>query len=666
MKKRISIGADCIRPQYILLLLFAVLSVLSVLSMFFATSCANTDALQSTRALNISVPENAQLTVSDVRIKGFTLSWTNLTGGSYEYAIAATYKGKIGDYAEAVENGYIVLDFTSDKILNGEYKVKKMLPGKEYEIKLFARKKNTQAAEYLTAKTTLPYIDEAEIFNVWFDGEEAMYDKANDVYIRTFVPGTEEAEEYKVTYKLARLCELYISGEKVEDTELTVKSGETLEVTVVNEKNKAARDYEISVKMIDNGIPVVILNTENNRRISGRSEYINGTMTIFDSQLNPYGTGIYSGQMEIRGRGNSSSGMPKMSYNINLENKTQILDMAPSREWILTANYSDKSLMRNYIAYEMYRDMGAAFSPKMRFVDLIFNGEYVGTYNIGERIKIDSGRLDLPKIKAETEMKVTQNGNIRPVPASTGEELTGSYVLEVNSTDKYSNTEIIFETKRINWNRAHFFSIKQPGEKNLTEEAYNYISDYVNKTEDALFSEDFKDPKTGYRAYIDPATFIDWYIVNEVFKNVDSGFHTSVYFYKPRGGKLCMGPVWDFDIGGGNIDYAGCDDPEGWYVRNSEWFERLFDDEAFAGEFKDRWNYVKSNYLDKTLARIDATAALLEQSQAMNFAKWKILGVYVWPNASGVGERSTYKSEVDYLKDWLAARIEWMDEEINK
>jgi hypothetical protein len=93
----------------------------------------------------------------------------------------------------------------------------------------------------------------------------------------------------------------------------------------------------------------------------------------------------------------------------------------------------------------------------------------------------------------------------------------------------------------------------------------------------------------------------------------------------------------------------------------------MFEDEAFAREFKDRWNYIKNNnYFDAFFQRIDNTAELIGKSQKMNFEKWDILGVYVWPNAGNVWERTTYQSEIDYLKEWLSLRIEWMDREINK
>jgi hypothetical protein len=188
----------------------------------------------------------------------------------------------------------------------------------------------------------------------------------------------------------------------------------------------------------------------------------------------------------------------------------------------------------------------------------------------------------------------------------------------------------------------------------------------VNAAENALFGDDFTDPETGYRAYIDTAAFIDWYIINELFKRTGSDFSDGVYFYKPRDGKLSMGPVWDFENAAGNTRYAGGYNPEGWHVRNGSWFARLFSDEAFEQEFKARWDYIKSSDIfDNMLARIDDTARLLEKSQAMNFTRWLILGVNIWPNDDGASSRRSYQAEVNYLKDWLRTRIRWMDDAVH-
>lgn len=635
--------------------------ILTLIPAIIISSCSpDKGAAYTSNLLEFAVPENAALTIRDVRVKGFTLDWDNIPGDDYEYAVAASSDGHLESYETALENNKILLHFTPSGILNGTYRATKMIPGKEYTIKLFVRTGNTKPAEYLETKAVLPYVDDAEILSVHINGIETVYSKEDDSFSYYYFPGISEEDDedesgenkgYTFTYKLLRGCALYINGVKTEAEEIPVVPFEPLEVTAVNERTLAARDYIIQVDTIDNGIPVVIINTEDNRRIRDKDVRKAAHIEIIDSRSNPYGIGLYSGAIEIKGRGNSSFGMPKKGYNLEIAEKVQILDMPSSRDWMLMANYSDKSLMRNYTAYELSRDMGAEFAAKLRYVDLVFNGDYLGNYVLGERVKIDDGRLNLEKIKADTTDEY---------------ELTGGYVLEVNSTDKYSPTEIIFETDKVKLRKGHFFSIKQPSAANITPEAYEYIKNYVNETENALFSDDFTNPETGYRAYIDTASVIDWYLVNELYKQVDANFHTSVYLYKPRGEKLHMGPVWDFDLGAGNADYSGCDNPKGWYVRNADWITRMFEDETFAAEFKERWNYVKERYFDGLFKRIDDTAKFLEKSQKTNFERWPILGTYVWPNAGNVSERTTYQSEIDYLKEWLTLRIEWMDEEINK
>ena len=640
-----------IMGKRIVIFFFVLIVLITAFSLY---SCSFDDSLYSPASSGFD-GQTAAVTVRDIRAKGFTLDWTDI-GENYEYAIAASHSGGIENYETALENGRIVLDFTASELLGGTYKVTKLIAGKDYAIKLFVRERNAKNAkitEYLKAKATLPYIDDAEIFDIWVNGNETVFDKTDDSFSYYYLYGSEETiGDYTFTYKLMRGCVLYINGEKIENKEVPFTPDKPVELTVVHEKTQAARDYVIYVDSRTSSIPTVVIDTKNGDRIRDKNNAVTAHMKIIDVGNNPKGTGLYDGEIEIRGRGNSSFGMPKRGYNFEIAEKTAIFGMAPSRDWMLIANFSDKSLMRNYTAYEFARDLGMDFAPRLKFVDLILNGEYLGTYCVGERIKVDTGRLDFPKVKADTTDEY---------------ELTGTYVLEVNSTDKWNPNEIYFETSKINVRRQHFLVIQQPGAANLSDAAYEYIANYVNEAEDALFGNNFKDPETGYRAYLDTASFIDWYLVNELYKNVDAGFHTSVFMYKPRGEKLHMGPVWDFDLGGGNADYSGCDDPEGWYVRYASWIERLFEDKAFAQEFKDRWNYIKNNgYFDVFFKRIDDTAARIGSSAELNFSKWPILGVYVWPNAGNVQSRTTYQSEIDYLKEWLTLRIEWMDREINK
>ena len=654
--------------KIILPLLFLILLIITVITAAVLYSCSSSDSIKAytpVMMIDFTPPENAEISVREIRVKGFTLDWTDVPGGNYEYAIAVSKSENaedIKDYETALDNEKIVLNFTPAYILNGTYRITKLIPGKEYEIKLFVRAYNIKASEYLTAKASLPYIDDAEIINVWINGEEALFDNTEDSYSHYYLLGQEE-DEYDFTYQLMGGCSLYINGEKTEEETIKLTPFEPLEVTAVNNRTHAARDYIIYAGGRNNGIPIVIIDTDNGRGPRDTVRNVTAHMKITDGEYNPMGIGLYDGEILIRGRGNSSWGMPKKGYNVSIENKTQILDMAPSKDWLLIASYADKSLMRHYIAYEFYRDLGAEFSPKMRFADFIFNGKYQGTYIIGERVKIGEGRLDFPKFKADMIDKTDEY------------EVTGTYLLEITCSDRLKGDEVTFRSTIINrrqhtvWGRAEgdTVDIREPGGENLSQAAYNYIKDYFNAAEDAMFSDDFKDPEKGYRAYIDTASFIDWYLVNEFYKNVDGDVRLSTFLYKPPGEKLYMGPIWDMDLGAGNADYRSCDDPEGWYVRTSIWFSRLFEDETFAQEFKDRWNYIKNNgYFDVFFKRIDDTAAILEKSAEMNFAKWKILGKYVWPNAGDVSSRRTYQSEVDYLKEWLRLRIEWMDKEINK
>jgi hypothetical protein len=610
-------------------------------------------------------PENAELTVRDIRVRGFTLDWSEPHENEYiyEYAIAVSHDGNIEEYETALEHGNIVLDFTPAQMLNSTHRVTGLLPGREYNIKLFVRARNITTSEYLSASATLPFIDDAELLNVWVNGHEAIYNRAEDSFSHYYFPGMGE-EEYSFTYQLLWGCFMYIDGERTEDEVIQLTSGESLEVTVIHERTGTARDYIIYAGSRNNGIPIVIIDTES--RVRDKVTNIPGHMTIIDSKYNPLGIGLSDGPIEMRGRGNSSWGMPKQGYNLFLPHNAQIFDMAPGDSWVLVANFADKSLMRNYIVYEFARDLGAEMAPKMRFVDLILNGEFMGNYILGERIKVGRGRLDFPRIRPDM---------------TDAHELTGTYVLEINDLGRVNQDRVRAEEIRL------FFSphvnpsirtvwghpsgtvvvIRQPAARNLPEAGFEYIRDYFNAADDALFGENFKCPERGYRAYLDVPSWIDWYLINEFVKNVDGDFRLSTFLYKPRGGKLHKGPVWDFDLAAGNADYLTGYDPEGWYVRTSVWHSRLFECETFEQEFKDRWNYLKNNgYFDVLFQRIDDTAEKLRRSAEMNFARWPILGHYVWPNANNPWARTTYQHEIDYLKEWLTLRLEWMDREINR
>ncbi len=343
--------------------------------------------------------------------------------------------------------------------------------------------------------------------------------------------------------------------------------------------------------------------------------------------------------LDIKGRGNTSWNMPKKSYSVKLEKKSNLFGIADGKHkhYALIANYADKTLIRNRLAFYMGTDIftGMDWNPHTKDVNLIVNGRYYGLYMLTERIKINEKIIDIPDIS---------------------EEKDGGWIVEVDEHQDEIHT----------WrsSRNFAFSLKDPDDW----DGWESIRDYINSVESVLYGDDFEDSESGWRKYLDENSFIDWYIVNEAAKNADASWYSSVYmYYNPDDGKIHMGPLWDFDIGFGNIDYGGCDSTEGFWIKNSGWYVRLFEDSGFVTAVKNRWNEKKSELeaLITESGTIESMADSIEKDALVNFAKFPILGIYVWPNAPGYEERTSYQSEVSYLKEWLGARIEWLDENIN-
>jgi hypothetical protein len=388
-------------------------------------------------------------------------------------------------------------------------------------------------------------------------------------------------------------------------------------------------------------LPVINITTSYAEPIQSKVIYVAGSISITPTAGS---TDVaYSGTMQIRGHGTSTWLLPKKPYKVKLDTKASLLGMPAGSTWILLANYDDKSLLRNQVAFEASRRLGMAWTPNSRFVELFVNGQYEGNYQLTEEIKINKNRVNIPELD-DTDIS--------------GKSLTGGYLLEVDT--RGDPDDILFTTSR-----GVIFDLHDPDP--AAPQQLTYIENYMQQTEDVLYSSKFTDPATGYLQYLDRDSFIDWYLVNELFKNNDAAFWSSCWLYKDRSGKLFMGPVWDFDIGAGNVNYNGNNDPTGWWLRSNpqvytQWTERLFDDPAFAAAVAARWKQVKATQFDSLSAYIDQNAAALSLSQQNNFKRWIILGAYVTPNAEVAG---SYQGEVDYLKSWLTQRIAWMDSQLD-
>jgi hypothetical protein len=377
----------------------------------------------------------------------------------------------------------------------------------------------------------------------------------------------------------------------------------------------------------------------------------------------------YSGKIAIELRGSSSQSFPKKPYGFELRDEfanaisASLLGMPAEEDWVLNATYNDRSLMRDALAYKLGRDL-ARYAPRTKYCELVINGEYQGIYLLIEKIKRDKNRVDISKLE--------------PTEIS-GDDLTGGYILKIDKNTGNSGfgfNSSVSPLNSINGGQVITFQYEYPKYDQITVEQMQYIKAYVKNFETVLNSTAYRDTKNGYSKYIDANSFIDFLIINEITKNVD-GYRLSTYLYKDKdsnGGKLTMGPIWDFNLGFGNADYCQGWVTQGWiYKFNSFcgedsklvpfWWERLLTDVDFRNSLAERWGDLRQNKLSTTTihAYIDSVADVMNKgAQQRNFEKWPIFNEYIWPNYDWQSQTS-YPSSVSWLKAWISQRMTWMD-----
>lgn len=407
-------------------------------------------------------------------------------------------------------------------------------------------------------------------------------------------------------------------------------------------------------------LPVLNLKTDGSAPILSKTDYLKGSFSLAEA-----GAAAVEGTLEVRGRGNSTWGWVKKPYRLKLTNSTALLGMPKGKNWVLLANYADKTLVRNDTTFMFSRRLGMEYTPRAQYVELNVNGVYQGVYQLSEHIRVDKDRVNID------EMKVTDTD---------ADKITGGYLMEVdfrlNKNYCIGNTWDPVCVNGVNTQRDIDFCIDsangmQPAclanPETLHDAAWSaqrdYIVKYYRDMEAALFGSNFTDPATGYAAYIDVDSVVNYYLVNEVLKNVD-GAEASFFLYKKRGGKLFFGPVWDFDLALGNAGYNQANIASGWYIRNYPWFKRMFEDPAFAAKVKARWKALKDDgTLDQIAQYAEARATWLDAQQKKNYQLWSINDFAEWILHPPLG---SYQLEVQALVNWQKARIAWLDTEFNK
>jgi hypothetical protein len=433
-------------------------------------------------------------------------------------------------------------------------------------------------------------------------------------------------------------------------------------------------------------LPIVKIDTSGTPIVDGTTD-VPGTITI----TRPDGTAILPNATNTDNtatfhlHGHSTALMPKKPYKVKFTTSLDLLTVmglqcpyvtskgAPacdkSKSFILLANYDDKSLLRDWAASALANAIpnGGNFlsqqattgtvppspsgtstvmpwAPHSLYVELYVNGAYQGNYQLIEQVKLDSHRVNVNELK-ETDIT---------------DDITGGYILEIDHRADQAYTWTTPKGIPIGIVDPDFTPDPEVPQQT------SYINDYVNQAETALFSPTFTDPATGWRNYFDEAAAVNFYIVNDVMGNVDGGnMYSSDYLYKDKDNQyLYMGPIWDFDISSGNVNYHVISNPTTpWMQTQAPWYLQWFKDPGFKADVVKQWNALKEAGVFNTwINSIKDQAAGLQQSQANNFARWPMLGERIWPNIQAPG---SYDAEVAYLTNWLQLRVSYLDGQLN-
>ncbi|MCU0342609.1 MAG: CotH kinase family protein [Ignavibacterium sp.] len=426
------------------------------------------------------------------------------------------------------------------------------------------------------------------------------------------------------------------------------------------------------IEFTSSNLPIVVINTNgqeipNDYKITADMGVIYNGEGIRNNLTDPYNN--YNGKIGIEIRGSSSQMFPKKQYAVETRDAlgndldVSLLGFPQESDWVLFAPYNDKSLMRDVLAYKIASSMGR-YASRSKFCEVVLNGEYIGVYVLLEKVKRDANRVNIKKLEPQD---------------ISGDVLTGGYIIKIDKTDGENNDgwySTFLPFPQAQYSVFYQYHIPKPDE--IVQPQKDYIQNKIFQFETMMtLAINIADTASGYPKYLDTDSFVDFLIVNEVAKNVD-GYRLSTYLYKDRDSrnpKIFAGPVWDFNLGFGNADYYEGWQTTGWQLQfltdyqnipsgepflTPNWWRKLFDDTAFRDKVYARWQNVKTDLINsqKINSYIDSLTVLLDESKTRNFEKWPVLGVYVWPNYY-VGQ--TYEQEINYLKNWIAFRLNWMN-----
>lgn len=338
--------------------------------------------------------------------------------------------------------------------------------------------------------------------------------------------------------------------------------------------------------------------------------YVDGTILVMDNRNRNKLTDTpeSKSKIKIKRRGNTSMQYAKPQYTVKLitetgqDNELSLLGMGEDNEWIINGSMTDKSMMRNYLAYRTASQF-LPYTQDSKYCEVVIKENdtytYQGVYLLGESIKQGPNRVNIAKYKS------TKDYN--------------SYMVRRDRFDEESIMIDTYATK--NKLSTGYLGLRYPSKNNVTEGMIEYIENDISKIEKILYSKDFSEFST-YSQYINVDSFIDYFLINEFFGNYDAGVN-STYMYKELGGKLCIGPVWDYD---GAIDNYTIEpmDVDAMAFQTSPWFDRLTRDKSFVIKLEKRYSELRRSYLseESIMNTIEQTQTYIGKAQEREWFRW--------------------------------------------
>lgn len=391
------------------------------------------------------------------------------------------------------------------------------------------------------------------------------------------------------------------------------------------------QEYEITEDAFEQKtFPFIYIETEDNMEIVSKEEYISCSVSTSNTSQKYI---LQNESAKIKGRGNSTWTFPKKPYKLKFDSKIDLFGNGKAKTWTLIANYCDKSLTRNLMAYEIARAIGLENTTSADPVNLMVNGDYYGVYLLCEQVEIGKTRVNI-----ESDLSDIDTGYLIEMDARAPEE--GVENLDYFVVDGIS------------------YAVKGPetDDEDFSSQHMNFIKNYVTQSFNSL-SADYETVSSN----IDVESFAKCYIVHELLNCIDVGL-TSFYMYKVKDGKLFAGPVWDFDISSGNCDYVENGNNYNYlYAKDDNiWYQNLlkFD------EFKSLVGEILLQYRDTIKLKIDQVVNYqleYKDNNNANFEVWPIMGIYVWPNPNEIVRIDTFEGQVTYLQNWVKNKLSYME-----